>query len=234
MKDPDPNRLMVERVAAQLGDLRQRVVFLGGAATGLLLTDPGAPSIRITKDVDVIVQIGSRKEYRDLEKELLALGFSPDHSEGAPVCRWTFEGSLIDVMPTDPGLLGFSNRWYPGALRHASEYTLPNGTQIRLVSPPYFLATKLEAFLGRGQGDYMGSHDLEDVMALLDGRATVVDEVAASATDLRRFIAQTFAGFLENDSFIGVIQGNLPPDRGGQARFPLLLDRIRTLSQLLE
>jgi len=232
MRKPDPNQAMVERLALQLGDLRLRVVFLGGAATGLLLTDPGAPSIRITKDVDVIVQIGSRREYRTLEKELMDLGFSPDPTEGAPLCRWTFEGLLIDIMPTDPKLLGFSNRWYPGALLDAIEYTLPNGTQIRLVSPPYFLATKLEAFLGRGKGDFMGSHDLEDVMSVLDGRTSVLDEVAASAPELRRFIAQTFLGFLENEGFIGSIQGNLPPDPASQSRFPALLGRIRKLSGL--
>ncbi len=232
MRRPDPNQAMVEGIALQLGDLRRRVVFLGGAATGLLLTDPGAPSIRITKDVDVIVQIGSRREYRTLEKELMALGFSPDPTEGAPLCRWTVEGLLIDVMPTDPELLGFSNRWYPGALLHAIDYTLPTGTQIRLVSPPYFLATKLEAFLGRGKGDFMGSHDLEDVMSLLDGRTSVIDEVTTAEPELRRFIAQTFREFLENETFIGSIQGNLPPDRASQARFPALLERVRTLSNM--
>lgn len=97
----DLNVAMVEKVAVHLGNLKTRVVFLGGAATGLLLTDPGAPPIRATKDVDVIVQIGSRLEYRALEEELLALGFKQDQSEGAPLCRWVIDGLLLDVMPTD-------------------------------------------------------------------------------------------------------------------------------------
>ena len=50
----DPNLGMLERIAAALGPLRERVVFVGGSATGLLITDPLAAAIRVTKDVDVI------------------------------------------------------------------------------------------------------------------------------------------------------------------------------------
>jgi predicted nucleotidyltransferase len=132
------------------------VVFLGGAATGLLLSDPGASPIRPTKDVDVIIEIGSRTEYRALEKALQLLGFKPDRSEGAPLCRWLIDGMILDVMPTDPSLLGFSNRWYPEAMREAMPCGLPGGTEIRVVSAPYFLATKLEAFLGRGGRRFHG------------------------------------------------------------------------------
>jgi hypothetical protein len=45
---------MLEIVAGRLGDLRDQVVFLGGAVTPLLVTDPGAAPARFTVDVDVI------------------------------------------------------------------------------------------------------------------------------------------------------------------------------------
>ena len=224
------NSEMVERVALLLGDLRKRVVFLGGAATGLLLTDPGAPPIRATRDVDVIVQIGGWLEYRALEVRLLALGFRQDQSEGAPLCRWTQEGLFLDVMPTDPSILGFSNRWYEKALKESKVYTLPGGTEIQLVSAPCFLATKLEAFLGRGHGDFLGSHDLEDVVSLLDGREGLVGEIGASTPDLRDFISDTFHQCLKDDNFMASVQGNLPPDPASQARFPPLMERLRILS----
>lgn len=229
MKRKDPNVAMVERVADRLGGMRSRVVFLGGAATGLLLTDPGAPPMRVTKDVDVIIQIGGRLEYRAMEKDLRALGFKPDQSQGAPLCRWMIEDMLLDVMPTDPALLGFSNRWYPEAMQQAMIHALPGGIEIRLVSAPYFLATKLEAFRGRGEGDFMGSHDLEDVVSVLDGRVSVVEEVAARGQNLRCYLAETFQAFLKDDRFIPSVRGNLPPDRASQARFPALLERIQTL-----
>ncbi len=80
----DPNLGLVEAVAARLGELRDRVVFLGGAATGLLLTDPGASPVRPTKDVDVIVEVGSRGEYRALEKALLPSASSPTARRAHP------------------------------------------------------------------------------------------------------------------------------------------------------
>jgi len=45
--------------AARLGDLRDELVFLGSCATGLLITDRGAPPIRMTRDVDVIAEVSS-------------------------------------------------------------------------------------------------------------------------------------------------------------------------------
>jgi hypothetical protein len=56
-------------------------------------------------------------------------------------------------------------------------------------TPVYFLATKLEAFLGRGNEDYSGSHDLEDLIAVIDGRTEIVNEVRSASSEVRSFIA---------------------------------------------
>src|SRR2546430_12717957 len=68
-------------------------------------------------------------------------------------------------MPTEEGILGFSNRWYREAIGAAREIALRDDLSIRLVTAPYFIATKYEAFIGRGRGDYLASHDFEDLMA---------------------------------------------------------------------
>jgi hypothetical protein len=107
---------MVKTVAHRLGDLRKDVVFLGGAVLGLLTTDPAASEARPTKDVDLIVDIASRAEYADLETKLRAAGFLSDRSQDAPACRWLAGDVKVDVMPTDPALLGFGNRWYAQAV----------------------------------------------------------------------------------------------------------------------
>ena len=223
---------MVERVAEALGPLRERVVFLGGCATGLLLTDTAAPSIRSTKDVDVIVEVGTRSAYYKIEQELVMRGFQHDTSEGAPLCRWTFEDLLLDVMPTDPELLGFSNRWYPEAVHRAVECELPSGLWIRLVTSPYFLATKLEAFFGRGRGDFFGSHDLEDFVAVMDGRPEVIEETLAASPELRRYLAKTLTTLLGDPDFVYSLQGHLPPDHGSQGRLPMVLEMIGTLARM--
>jgi len=222
---------MVERIAQALGPLREQVVFLGGAAAGLLLTDPAAPSIRITRDVDVIVEVGGRGDYRAIEKLLEEQGFRHDFSEGAPICRWCLGDLLLDVMPTTPEILGFSNRWYPDAIRTSHFTELPNGLQIRLVSPPYFLATKLEAFFGRGGGDYLGSHDLEDFISIVDGRARILEEVMASSSALRNYLKEKLQPLLLDEQFHYALQGHLPGDVGSQARLPWLLKQLQALTE---
>ena len=76
-----------EAVARRLGPLLPRFVFVGGCATGLLITDPASAPVRVTKDVDVIAELASYGEYSTLGERLRGLGFREDDSEGAPVCR---------------------------------------------------------------------------------------------------------------------------------------------------
>jgi predicted nucleotidyltransferase len=149
-----------------LGDL----VFVGGAVTSLLVTDEGAGPPRTTLDVDAIAEITSYAEYTAFGERLRALGFSEDISEGAPLCRWVHSGTILDVMPLDEKILGFSNRWYRAAMEAAATHQLSGDLEIRVVTAPHFLATKIAAFKGRGRGDVWASHDLEDLIFVIDGR----------------------------------------------------------------
>ena len=227
---PDPNLAMLERIAEALGPLRHSMVFLGGCATGLLITDPAAAPIRATRDVDVIVETPDRSAYFALEREMTERGFRHDQSAGAPICRWTFGETLLDVMPIDPSVLGFANRWYPEALRTQRTVRLPSGVEIAVVSPPAFLATKLEAFLGRGRGDYASSHDLEDLVSVVDGRGGIVEEVSASSDDLRSFLSVELGRLVTDERFLSALPGHLPSDSGNQARVPILLQRLRAIA----
>lgn len=172
MNPNDINALMLESVARRLGDdLLGELVFVGGAVAGLLITDPAMPAIRPTEDVGLLVQALTLADYHRVEKALAALGFTHDMAPDAPICRWRVGGVPVDVMPALEEILGFSNPWYPLALETAEPQALPGGTLIRLVAAPVFLATKLEAFSGRGNSDYLFSHDLGDFLAVIDGRA---------------------------------------------------------------
>jgi len=165
----NPNTALLLSAIEKLVPLLGQIVFVGGCATGLLITDPGAAPVRPTVDVDAIVEIASYPELVALEGRLRQLGFEQPHVEGAPLCRWTQGDVILDLMPTDSTIFGFSNRWYAEARENAVTPKI-GGHQIRLISAPYFLATKLEAFHGRGQFDYRKSHDLEDIVTILDGR----------------------------------------------------------------
>ena len=115
----DPNIHLLEAAAKLLQPLLDDLVFVGGCVTGLLITDPAAFGIRPTKDVDAITEVGSYAAYAKLSDRLRQLGLTEDHTEGAPICRWRHGDLIIDVMPTDERILGFSNRWYAPAIESA-------------------------------------------------------------------------------------------------------------------
>lgn len=229
MSIAEHNLGMIHHVAVRLGDLVESVVFLGGATTTLLITDAAASDVRPTKDVDVIVEIATTAEYHQLAERLRGLGFCEDASEDAPLCRWLIDGIVVDVMPTDETTLGFSNRWYREAFEHAALMDV-EGVDIRVVTAPFFLATKIEAFKGRGRGDFMASHDLEDILALVDGRRELPEEVATAPETLRSFLAVAFRNLLANPLFLDALPGHLPGDTASQQRLPLLMDRLRRIS----
>src|SRR6187431_717685 len=148
----DPNRALFESVVRLLAPVLDEFVFVGGCTTGIFVTDPAAGGIRPTKDVDAIVDVTSYAQYAALSDRLRALGLVEDTTEGAPLCRWRQASVIVDVMPMDEGVLGFSNRWYPMAIDTAQRFNIA-GHGARIVTPPLFIATKLEAFHGRGGDD---------------------------------------------------------------------------------
>lgn len=220
----------VVEVAILLGDLADQCVFVGGAATGLLLTDPAIPNVRPTLDIDVIVELATTGEFYRLQDALRAKGFSEDMESGV-ICRWRHDPIVLDVMPTRSDILGFANRWYPNAVKFAHECTI-DGVRLRFVSPAYFLATKLEAFDGRGGGDYMASRDMEDVVAVLDGRLEIVGDVAEADSDVQSYLAGQFKELLGDDDFLDALPGHLPADAASQARVPLLVERMESIVAL--
>lgn len=158
----------LEKIAFGLGDRLSEVAFVGGAVVELYVNDRAAPTVRSTADVDCVIPVHTRQQMRSWEKNLRDRGFRNDTEQGAPICRWIYADTLVDVMPVDQDALGFTNPWYESALQHTIAYTLPSGTTIRLLELPWFIATKIAAIDGRGGSDYRLSHDFEDVIYLWD------------------------------------------------------------------
>ena len=177
MKSYEFNLQQLDRVAIALGDLLPRVTFVGGCTTALLVDEAAYFGVRETDDVDVIVDVATLIEYYKFEQKLRNLGFRQD-AEGT-ICRWLLEDEIVnlklDVMPIDEKILGFSNRWYKEAINEADSIALPSGIVIRVVSPAYFIATKFEAFKGRGKDNYF-NHDLEDIVFVLENRTRLILE----------------------------------------------------------
>jgi hypothetical protein len=226
---------MLESVAERLGDdLLHEFVFVGGAIAGLLITDPAMPAIRPTEDVedvDLLVLALTLVDYHRVGKSLTARGFRHDMSPDAPICRWRAGAVAVDVMPPVESILGFSNRWYPLALETAVLQALPSGRMIRLVAAPVFLATKLEAFAGRGNNDHLFSHDLGDFLAVIDGRDSLIEECRASRDELKTYLGERVAGLLATPAFIEALPGHLPGDSASQQRLPDLEDKLRAIAR---
>lgn len=226
---PHRNLELLIAAAGKLRPLLDELVFVGGCTTGLLITDEAAAEVRPTIDVDAIAEISSYADYATFSEKLQDLDFTLDTSEDAPTCRFRSDETILDVMPLDEGILGFSNRWYKPAMESAEEREIASGLRIRVVTAPYFCATKLEAFAGRGQGDYLASHDLEDLVTLIDGRLGLIEELREAPQDVRSYVADEIAHLLGTAQFIDALPGYVPHDEG---RVVVLLGRLQEISTL--
>ena len=136
------------------------------------------------------------------------------------------------MMPLDEKALGFSNRWYRAAMKSAVTRRLADDIEIRVVTAPFYIATKLAAFKGRGKGDLFGSRDLEDLISVVDGRAALVAEIQAGAVDLRAYVRAGFKGLLANPGFLDALPGYLLPDAASQSRIGIVLRRLEELASV--
>jgi hypothetical protein len=231
VKTQDPNLAKVELIAAALGPLCDQLVFVGGCAVGLLITDMAAAPVRVTYDVDLVTRVSALSAYHGIEKEFVRLGFCRDTSSDAPICRWRYRGLEVDLMPTDSKVLGFANRWYPLTVETSQSLRLPSGATIRLITAPLFLATKFEAYSDRGKGDMLASHDLEDIVNVLDGRPTLVSEAEDAPPEVRAYVATRCRELLVTANFMDVLPGLIFPDDSLAERSQTVAERIRLLAE---
>ncbi|CAO96084.1 hypothetical protein [Erwinia tasmaniensis] len=230
MEAKQQQRMLVE-VAGALGpDLVKQVTFVGGCTTALLLTDEvTAEQVRHTDDVDLIVHVISYASYHALQEKLKEKGFkivAPDKDEDIPICAMQLNELRVDIMPDDEAILGFSNRWYKEAMENAFDYQLNEDIIIKLVSPVYFIATKLEAWLGRGQGDALTSRDIEDIINLIDGREELISELGSAPDAVKAFISEQLSQLLSDTNFEYAVSSQ---SNSSSQREKIIFDRIEEI-----
>ena len=232
MSEAQRNRAMIALVAHKLGDeLLQEMAFVGGCTTALLLTDQySMEQVRHTEDVDLIVHAIGMLGWYQLQNKLRERGFRDDASDpDAPICAMKLNGLRVDFMPDDEKILGWGNRWYRDALLTAENYPITDDLIIRLVLPAYFVATKLEAYLGRGHGDPLMSQDIEDILILLDGRPEIVANLNAAPTEVLRYVQAQFTSLLQSNAFEHAVTAASNQDAG---REQLIFERIESICKL--
>lgn len=222
-------RNMLVTVAQALGsDLLGRFVFVGGCTTALLITDViTLEDVRATDDVDLIVDLAGYGEWVQLQDKLRHQGFSESHEDNV-ICRMRLGELKVDFMPNDEKILGFSNRWYTRGIDTAVSVALTETIDVKILLPQLFIATKLEAFLGRGNDDLLMSRDVEDILLMVDGREELIEEIRHTDADIREFIAENFQMLQNHHDFDTFITGNI---RGPAGRADIVRDRIASLAK---
>jgi predicted nucleotidyltransferase len=224
----NPNLGLLLAMAHAMGDLRKRVVFVGGCATGLLVTNMAVTDVRSTEDVDAIMEIVSLPAYHGLRPELSKLGFVQTMQDNTPPFRWRLRGMQLDLVPLDEKVLGFANPWYRAGFANALTSEPEPGLVLRHLSAPYFLATKFEAFKDRGHNDVYLSHDLEDIITVVDGRVELLDEIAQASTDVKTHIVSNIRALVAHPE----IENALPGIILRPIRASIVLQRLRAIALL--
>jgi hypothetical protein len=222
----------LEAVVAELGTLADDFTLVGGCLTPLLVSDPAAPAPRATIDVDLIVEVATNSAYHHLSQEMRNRGFQQGIDPDDPVCRFRKADLIVDLLPTQPRVLGFGNRWYALAAATAVRAALPGGRTLRHATAPCFLATKIEAFRSRGRSDYLASRDFEDIVSVVDGRPELGPELASAPDELQHWVRAELASMLVEAGFLDSIYGMVPGPGDVVGRVALLRARFAALASV--
>ncbi len=228
MKNTIVNRKAIKKIAAALGELNERVVYVGGALVSLYINDPSADDVRPTADLDISMEIASVGELEKIREELTQKGFV-QKAEDKIVCRFNYEGIKVDVMATEQIGWTPANIWFKPGFNYLQKVKVDE-QQIRILSLDYFLATKISAFNEREKKEPRSSKDLEDISYTLDNRIDLVEQVSQSPKDVKKFLQEEFKKILEDDSLKEAIFANIYYEMR-DIRFENIIQRLKAVSE---
>ena len=223
------NNERLQYIASAMQELNERLVYVGGAVAGAYATDPAATEPRTTIDVDCVVDSNSYAEHAAFEQLLREKHFQNDHDSEPPViCRWVYNGEMVDVMSMNEQSLSFGNRWYELGFAHRELYALPSGQEIYRLPVTYYVATKIDALLSRGGSDWRGANDFEDIVYVLNYCTEFVDKFNAETGQVKSYLAQQFATMLKRPNLTEEIECAITPEE--IERTDLILDILQSVA----
>jgi predicted nucleotidyltransferase len=224
MKNTIINNAIIERVANALGELNEKVIYVGGATVSLYINDPAAEDVRPTKDVDISIKVASFVELEDIREQLTDKGFKQS-SDLDVICRFKLEDILVDVMATKPIAWAPANPWFEKGFEKL-EKTKVNDITIQIMPLTFFLASKFTAYHDRGGNDPRFSHDLEDIIYIIDNR-TDWHQILINEQDqeVKEFLINEFSNILTSNKMQEAILGNLFYETQDK-RFGMIMDKI--------
>ena len=217
---------VIKQVARALGDLNNRVVYVGGAVVSLYIDDPAAADVRPTDDIDISLEITSQGELENLRQELASKKFTQS-AEDTVMCRFRYEGIPVDVMATEEIGWAPANRWFRPGFEHLQTLELEPGLEVRILPVAYFLASKFEAYNDRGASDPRTSKDFEDIVYVLDNHTNLVNEIITAPNEVKAFLIERFNEIL-SDEMEEAVLSHLNPYTQSE-RFELLNDKLNKI-----
>jgi predicted nucleotidyltransferase len=222
------NILRIKAVATILKELNQKLVFVGGATVALYAPREISFETRPTDDVDIVVELATYMDYSRLDEELRKLGFRNDIESGI-ICRYKVQGIIVDIMPTNSAVLGFSNCWYSEGFKNAIDIELDKDTTVKIFSPAYFIASKLEAFKDRGGQDYRTSTDFEDIVYVFENCKDLESDIMNATDNLKDYFQIEFSKLLKDSNLEEGIYAHLSP-RFATIKSIEIMDLMRSFS----
>jgi len=222
------NIATVTEVAKALQGIKETMVFVGGAVISIYTDDPAADEIRPTKDIDLTVHIVNLSHWQKVQEQLAQLGFHPDPF-GNSICSYTYKDRAIDIMATEDGPLGPANKWFKIGFQNLWSMQAKN-QEIKVLSAPCYLATKFEAFNNRGQ-DYRSSHDIEDIIYILDNRIHIVQEISNDNSLIIEFLKEQLTLMRRKDILSETLVAHIHPLMLAD-RMPIVEEKITQILAL--
>ena len=207
------NITRIKAISRILKSIKKDVVFVGGATVSLYV-DSKSSEVRPTDDVDVVIELAAYNNYTQLEEELRNVGFENDKDSGI-ICRYMVQGIIVDIMPTNSDVLGFSNRWYEEGFENAISIMLDDD-EVKIFSFPYFIATKLEAFKNRGNNDFRFSSDFEDIVYVLENNSNAENQLSNLPEQLKEYFSKTFQDLINQQDWEEGLYAHLEPRNAPQ------------------
>lgn len=218
---------ILKTITNELSSLKDELVFIGGATISLYIDEPQHIVIRETLDVDCIVEVSNRTDFEALSKKLRLLGFNEDMSSSVN-CRFKKKDMILDVMPIDPKILGYSNIWHVDGFKNHVTKTV-GLHEIKIFTVPYMIAAKLEAFKGRGKNHFTTSHDIEDIVTLFDGSTKIVTEILNADTKVLSYLQSEFETLINNPQFISSLDAHISDRLNLPDRKKIILEKMRSI-----
>jgi hypothetical protein len=208
MENKTINIGVVADVAKALKELKSQMIFVGGAVISLYTDDIAADEIRPTGDIDMTVKVMTYSNWVSFNERLAELNIHPD-PHGHSICSYKYENIPIDIMPSEDGPIGPTNKWYKLGFDNL-QIAKALDEEIQILPAPCFLATKFEAFKNRGT-DYRTSHDIEDIIYVIDNRINIVSEIKNSPDEIIQFLKSELNKIIESGLLEEVLASHIHP-----------------------